>query len=108
MNKGLLIWNVVITIALAAAVFSGCATMDPEFAGTVTEVKNNRALIEQVAELATQNSETINSMNTDITKNTMAVNSLQANTEAAIAAVQTSFEQYVQQYVEAYVEKALQ
>ncbi len=108
MNKALLIWNIVITIALAMMVISGCASMDPQFTSMAQEVKENRALLEQVADLANQNRELINSMNTDITKNTLTVANLQTTTEAAIAAVQVSFQQYVQQYVQAYVQQAQQ
>ena len=82
--------------------------MDPQFTSMAQEVKENRALLEQVADLANQNRELINSMNTDITKNTLTVANLQTTTEAAIAAVQVSFQQYVQQYVQAYVQQAQQ
>ncbi len=108
MNKALVIWNIVITIALAAAVFSGCTSLDPQLASAVKGVKDNRALIEQVVNLANQNREAISNMNNEITKNTLTVASLQTTTEAAIAAVQTSFQQYVQQYVQAYVAEAVQ
>lgn len=108
MNKALVIWNIIITIALAGAVFSGCTTLDPQLASMVKEVKENRAYLEQVADLANQNREAITSMNSEIMKNALTVASLQSTTEAAIAAVQASFEQYVQQYVQAYVAEAIQ
>lgn len=108
MNKALLVWNIVITIALVGMVISGCASLDPQYASMVKEVKDNRAILEQVVSLANQNREAINSMNTDIMKNTVAIANLHSTTEAAIATVQVTLQQYVQQYVQAYVAEAVQ
>ena len=103
MNKTLLIWNIAITIALAMMVISGCASMDPQFTSVAKEVKDNRAILEQVVSLASQNREAINSMNTDIMKNTLMIANQQTVTQAAIAALDSSLKQYVQQFVQAYV-----
>jgi len=106
MNRVLFIWNIVITIALVGMVISGCASLDPQYASMVKEVKDNRAILEQVVSLANQNREAINSSSTDIMKNTVAIANLQSTTEAAIAAAQISLQQYVQQYVQAYMQQA--
>jgi hypothetical protein len=106
MNKILLVWNIVITIALVVMVVSGCATLDPQYASMVTEVQNHRSLLEQVINLANQNQAAISSMNTAVMKNTITIANLQSTTEAAIAATDASLRQYVQQYVQAYVQQA--
>ncbi len=99
MNKALLIWNLVITVALAAVVFSGCSSLDPQYANLTTEVNNNRSLIEQVIRLASSNREAINSNNTAITRNTLTIANLQSTTQAAIAASDASLRQLIQTYV---------
>ena len=106
MNKMLLIWNIVITIVLAAVILSGCSTLDPQYASTVQGVKDNRALLEQVVNQVNANSADINSMRADIAKNTVTIATMQGVMQAAIAASQTSMEQWVQQYVQAYVQQA--
>ena len=108
MNKTLLVWNIVITIALVSMVISGCASLDPQYASMAKEVKDNRAILEQVVSRANQNGETISSMNADIMKNTVAIANLQSTTQAAIAASQISLQQYVQQYVQASMQQAQQ
>jgi hypothetical protein len=108
MNKALLIWNIVITIALAAVVLSGCASMDPQFSTLQTQVNQNRTLIEQVINLSQNNSESVSSLRTEVTKNTLTVANLQTTTQAALTAQKTSLEQYIQQFVQAYVSKAIQ
>ena len=100
-NKALLIWNIVITIALILVAISGCATLDPQYAATAQKVDENRALIEQVIALATSNREAINTNNVAIIKNTLNISSVQAATEAAIAASDASIKQFIQQYMAA-------
>jgi len=99
MNKVLLIWNIAITIALAMVVISGCSSLDPQYASMATEVKNNRALIEQVINLANSNRAAINSNTTAITKNTVMISNVQSSTQVAIAASEASLKQFVQTYV---------
>ena len=99
MNKALLLWYVVITIALM--VISGCSALDPQYSSTATEVRNNRALLEQVINLANQNSAAINSNATTIMKNTLTISNLQSSTQAAIAASDASLRQLIQAYVAA-------
>jgi hypothetical protein len=99
MNKALLIWNILITIALAMVVISGCATLDPQFASISTQVKENRALIQQIVNLANSNRAAINSNTTAITKNTLTIANVQASTQAAIAATDASLRQLIQTYV---------
>ncbi len=99
MNKALLIWNILITIALAMLVISGCATLDPQFASISTQVKENRALIEQIVNLANSNRAAINSNTTSITKNTLTIANIQTSTQAAIAATDASLRQLIQTYV---------
>ena len=101
MNKALLLWNVVITIALVIMVISGCSALDPQYSSTATEVRNNRALLEQVINLANQNSAAINSNATAIMKNTLTISNLQSTTAAAIAASDASLRQLIQAYVAA-------
>jgi len=108
MNKALLIWNIVITIALVVGAITGCSALDPQYASTAAEVRTNRALIEQIANLASQNREAINSNNTAITMNTLTIANQQATTQAAIAASEASLRQYVEQLVQAYVAEAVQ
>ncbi|MBU2536622.1 MAG: hypothetical protein ABIK32_03550 [Chloroflexota bacterium] len=103
MNKALLVWNLVITIALATVVFSGCSSLDPQYANLTTEVNNNRSLIEQVIRLSNSNREAINSNNTAITRNALVISNLQSTTQAAIAASDASLRQYVEQVVQAYM-----
>jgi hypothetical protein len=99
MNKALLIWNILITIALAMLVISGCATLDPQFTSVSTQVKENRALIEQIVNLANSNRAAINSNTISITKNTLTIANLQTSTQAAIAATDASLRQLIQTYV---------
>jgi len=99
MNKALLIWNILLTITLAMLVISGCASMDPQFASISRQVKENRALIEQVVSLANSNSEAIKSNTISITKNTLIIANLQKSTQAAIAATDASLRQLIQTYV---------
>lgn len=99
MNKALLIWNILITITLAMLVISGCATLDPQFASISTQVKENRALIEQIVNLANSNRAAINSNTTAITKNTLTIANIQTSTQAAIAATDASLRQLIQTYV---------
>ena len=101
MNKALLIWNILLTITLAMLVISGCASMDPQFASISRQVKENRALIEQVINLANSNREAINSNTISITKNTLTIANLQTSTRAAIAASEASLRQLIQTYVAA-------
>jgi hypothetical protein len=107
MNKALLIWNIVITIALAAAVFSGCTSLDPQLASAVQEVKDNRAILEQVVNMANQNRADISSMQANVMKNTVTISSLQGTIQAALAAQKTSLEQYVRQVVQTYVAEVI-
>ena len=100
-NKALLIWNIVITTALILTVISGCATLDPQYAATSQKVDENRALIEQVINLASSNREAINTNNTAITKNTLTLSSVQTSTQAAIAASDASLRQLIQTYMAA-------
>ena len=103
MKKALLIWNIVITVALAMMVFTGCSSLDPQFTNLQTEVNNNRAVIEQIISLAQSNREAINANNTAITRNTLVISNLQSTTQAAIAASDASLRQYVEQLVQAYM-----
>ncbi len=99
MNKALLVWNLVITIALAMVVFTGCSAMDPQFTTLQTEVRNNRVVLEQVISLSQSNREAINSMSTDITKNTLMISNVQSTNQAAIASSDASLRQLIQTYV---------
>jgi len=101
MNKALLLWNILITVTLVLVVISGCATMDPQFAGISTQVRENRALIQQIVNLANSNRAVINSNTTAITKNTLTISNLQSTTMAAIAATDASLRQLIQTYVAA-------
>jgi hypothetical protein len=98
MNKALLVWNILITIALTMVVISGCATLDPQYASMVTEVKNNRIIIDQLVDLAEQNRVEINN-STAILKNTLAIANLQSATQASIAASDASLRQLIQTYM---------
>lgn len=103
MNKALLVWNLVITLALAMVVFTGCSAMDPQFTSLQTEVRNNRALIEQVINLTQSNRGAINANNAAITKNSLLLSNVQSSTQAAIAASDASLRQYAEQLVQAYM-----
>ena len=108
MNKALFVWNIVITIALAAVVLSGCASMDPQFTTLQTTVNQNRALIQQVINLSQDNNESISSLRNEVTKNTLNIANQQTTIQAALAAQKTSLEQYVRQVVQTYVAEAIQ
>ncbi len=99
MKKVLLLWNVVITIALVMLVISGCSALDPQYSSMVTEVKNNRIIIDQLVDLAEQNKVEINNNTTAIMKNTLTVANQQSITQAAIAASDASLRQLIQTYV---------
>ena len=107
MNKALFVWNIVITIALAAVVLSGCASMDPQFTTLQTTVNQNRALIQQVINLSQDNNESISSLRNEVTKNTLNIANQQTTIQAALAAQKTSLEQYVRQVVQTYVAEAI-
>ena len=98
-NKALLIWNIVITTALILTVFSGCATLDPQYAATAQKVEENRALIQQVINLANNNREAINANNVAIMKNTLTISSMQSATQAQIATSEIAIKQWVQTYL---------
>jgi len=98
-NKALLIWNIVITTALILAVISGCATLDPQYAATSQKVDENRALIEQVINLASSNRGLIDANTNAIMKNTLTISSVQTSTQAAIAASDASLRQLIQTYM---------
>ena len=100
-NKALLIWNIVITTALILAVISGCATLDPQYAATSQKVDENRALIEQVINLASSNRGLIDANTNAITKNTLTISSVQTSTQAAIATSDASLRQLIQTYMAA-------
>lgn len=99
MNRILVVWNLIVTLALAAVVLSGCASMDPQFSTLQTQVSQNRALIEQVIILSQNNSQEINNLSTEISKNTMNIANVQTTTQAAITAQKTSLQHYVNQLV---------
>jgi len=101
MNKALLVWNLIITLALAMVVFTGCSSMDPQFTTLQTEVRNNRALIEQVIILTQSNREAIVANNTEITKNALMISNVQSTNQAAIASSEASLRQLIQTYVAA-------
>ena len=107
MNKALFVWNIVITIALAAVVLSGCASMDPQFTTLQTTVNQNRALIQQVINLSQDNNESISSLRNEVTKNTLNIANQQTTIQAALAAQKTSLEQYVRQVIQTYVAEAI-
>ena len=107
MNKALFVWNIVITIALAAVVLSGCASMDPQFTTLQTTVNQNRALIQQVINLSQDNNESISSLRNEVTKNTLNIANQQTTIQVALAAQKASLEQYVQQVVQTYVAEAI-
>ena len=107
-NKALLIWNIVITTALILAVISGCASLDPQYASMVQQVKSNRTVVEQLTNQINDNSADINKMKADITTNKVTIATMQGVIEASIAASQVSMQQYVQQYVQSYVAQAVQ
>ena len=98
-NKALLIWNIVITTALLLSVISGCATLDPQYAATSQKVDENRALIEQVINLASSNRGLIDANTNAIMKNTLTISSVQTSTQAAIAASDASLRQLIQTYM---------
>ena len=99
MNRVLLVWNLIVTLALAAVVLSGCASMDPQFTTLQTQVNQNRALIEQVIILSQSNGEEINSLSTEVTKNTLNIANYQTTTQAALTAQKASLEHYINQMV---------
>jgi len=100
MNKLLLVWNIVMTVALAMMVISGCSSLDPQYASMATEVQTNRALIQQVINLANNNRAAIDSNTAAIAKNAVMISSVQSATQVAIAASEAKLKQFVQTYIQ--------
>ncbi|MFQ6121947.1 MAG: hypothetical protein ACE5LA_02680 [Dehalococcoidales bacterium] len=103
MNKALLTWNLVLTLLLVGMIVSGCVELDPKFSALKIQVDNNRAVLEQLANVANSNRATITNNSQAILANKIAIESLTTTTEASINALDASLRQYVEQYVEAYV-----
>ena len=77
MNKCLLVWNIIITIIMVGLMVNGCSSIDPEFANLSTQVKSNRAVVEQLANGVNENRKLIAS-------NTQAILESKIYTETVI------------------------
>ena len=97
MNKCLLVWNIVITVLLLGTIVSGCSSIDPEFSYTISQVKSNRAAIEQLASAVNQNRQLINTQ-------THQVLVLQTSVETSLQQLTVSMQKYVQEYVRTHIE----
>ena len=100
MNRFLLVWNLVLTVVLIALVIGGCTALDPQLAALPGEVQTNRSLIEQLVNQANDNRQLINANQAAITKNTLVIAQMQQTTQAAVAQLQNSLQQYVQSFVQ--------
>lgn len=83
MTKFLIIWNIIVTLLLAGSFFSGCSSIDPEFASLSAQVKSNRAALEQLADAVNQD-------RTQIASNTQAVITLKAYVETVVSQIQSA------------------
>ena len=92
MNKLLLVWNIIITIALCGAILSGCSSIDPQFAALESQAKSNRQAIEKLADAANANRQLISSQNQQIL-------ALQITVDATMKQQVASLQQWVQEYV---------
>jgi uncharacterized coiled-coil protein SlyX len=96
MNRLLLIWNIVITLAVFGAILSGCASIDPQFAALEARVDYNRDAIETLIDAMNENRQFISTQSQQLATIEAAVN---ANMQAQA----TSLRQWVQDYVEQQV-----
>ncbi len=87
MKNWLLGWNIVVTVILFVALFSGCSNQSPEQA--------NRQAIDILTKGVNQQGQTIQQMQNQM-------NLLQAQTQSAMQQLTTSLQSYVQQYVAAH------
>lgn len=101
MNKALLIWNLVLTVLLVGMVLNGCGSQY-DFSA---EIRTNRQVLEQLADLANANREAINSNNQAILANKVKIETYTNATEASLNALGASLTQYIEQYVQAYVDQ---
>jgi len=92
MNKGLLIWNVVLTVLMISVVFVGCTSMDPQFAYLQSKVERNSTIVEQLADAVNENTQRIQNQE-------LQNKALQMSVEASLKQTTTSLQEYVQEYV---------
>ena len=92
MNKLLLVWNIIITITLCGTIFSGCSSIDPQFAAMESLVKSNRQAIEKLADAANENRQLISSQNQQIL-------TIQITLDTTMKQQVASLQQWVQEYV---------
>ena len=50
MNKWLIVWNIVLTVLLLAAILNGCSAYDPRYDSVYSQVETNRQNIVKIAE----------------------------------------------------------
>ena len=85
MKRGLLIWNVILTILLTGIIFGGCSSIDPQFTNLQSQVKSNREVIEQLAEAINENRDLI-------TEQSMSILEVKLYTETTINQLKTASE----------------
>ncbi len=105
MNKLLLGWNLVLTVLLVGLAIGGCAAQDPRYDNLNSKVEQNRALIEQAINQANENRQLIDDNQALITQTTVSLSTLQQATDAAIASLQATIQQWVQAYVQQVLEQ---
>jgi len=93
-NKWLLIWNIILTVLILGAMFTGCSSIDPQFAHMANQIQSNRTAIEQLADAVNENRQLIQNQE-------LQAQALQLTTETSISQLKLSLEKYVQEYVEA-------
>ena len=94
MNKGLLIWNLVLTVLMISIVFVGCTSMDPQFAYLQSKVERNSTIIEQLADAVNDNAQRVQDQE-------LQNKALEMSIDARIKQLNTSLQAYVQEYVSA-------
>jgi hypothetical protein len=85
MNRGLLIWNVILTILMTGILFGGCSSIDPQFTNLQDQVKHNGENIQLLAKAINENSNLI-------TEQSMSILEVKLYTETTINQLKTSLE----------------
>lgn len=93
MKKGLLVWNIVLSVVLMVLIFGGCS--NTQVTNLANQVEANRAAIEQLNVTISQQAQLIQSQSAQIA-------TLQTYINSSIQQLQAQTQLYVQQYVQTY------
>lgn len=99
MNKFLLIWNLVVTLLLAGVIITSCG---PQY-DYAADIRTNRELLEQVADLANENRAAVDENRQAILANKIIIETFASTTEASLKQMEAALTQYAAQYVQEYL-----